>query len=288
MKTVTEQLRDMAEQVKATALNLLRTHSGIRHRPAALGNVPSNSVVVLGPDHYWNPLDEPGRQLQSKLRSHYEKLFTVLSTLLRSQARSTKNDLVGHARAAREVINQEGATWLKTIDEAVAQFGEAIDRQVALLSGLHDGAEGGNIFVPDTNALLYHPQLEDWEFDGSTNFVVVLTPTVLSELDHLKVNHRNEDVRRKAEGLICRIKGYRSRGRLADGVPLRNNRSTLMTIAVEPQMDESLPWLQADNNDDPILAGFIEVMRASTLSGDPGHQRHESSEQGRVCRSAIR
>ena len=26
-------------------------------------------------------------------------------------------------------------------------------------------------------------------------------------------------------------------------------------------MDETLPWLKADNNDDRILAGFIEIMR---------------------------
>jgi len=224
-------------------------------------NVPSNSVVVMGPDHHWKSLGEAGQQLQSKVRTRYDKLYTILCTLLRSQARSTKSSLAGHARDARQIINQEGPTWLKTVEEAVGKLQEAIDRQIALTSSLHDGSEGGHVYVPDTNALLHCPQLEDWEFDGSPDFVVVLMPTVLSELDHLKVNHRNEDVRKKAEGLIRRIKGYRARGRLADGVPLRSGRSTLQTIAIEPKMDETLPWLKADNNDDRILAGFIEVMR---------------------------
>jgi hypothetical protein len=254
---VTDQLREMAEEIKAGAVDLLRNYSCIENRPHA----SSSTLIVLGPEHYWKPLGESGQQLQSKVRTDCNKLHTILSTLLRSQTRSTNSSLVEHGRTVKEVVNQCGATWLTTTDEAVAKLVEAIDTQIALLSSLHDGANGEHIYVPDTNALLYNAELENWEFDGSPGFIVILTPTVLSELDQLKVNHRNENVRQKAEGLIRRFKGYRSRGRLADGVPLRKSRSTLMTVAVEPKMDESLPWLEANNNDDRILAGFIEVMR---------------------------
>jgi predicted ribonuclease YlaK len=88
-----------------------------------------------------------------------------------------------------------------------------------------------------------------------------LTPTVLSELDQLKINHRNPDVRDKAERLIRQVKEYRRRGRLADGVPIVAGVSTLQTIATEPKLEDSLPWLDPANNDDRFIAAVLEVMR---------------------------
>src|SRR5262249_1027244 len=138
---------------------------------------------------------------------------------------------------------------------------EALDAQAALVANLYDASGGEPVYVPDTNALVLNPQLEDWRFEGVARFTVFLLPTVLQELDALKVNHRVEPGRDKSEGLIRRIKGYRARGRLSDGVPLTKGVSTLIAGAVEPDMGNTLPWLDAANNDDRVLAGFIEVMR---------------------------
>ncbi len=66
-------------------------------------------------------------------------------------------------------------------------------------------------------------------------------------------------------GIIRRIKGLRTRGRLTDGVTLVRDISTVQAIATEPKVTESLPWLDPANADDRILAAFIEVMR-----GQPG------------------
>jgi predicted ribonuclease YlaK len=52
-----------------------------------------------------------------------------------------------------------------------------------------------------------------------------------------------------------------SGGRLADGVVIRKGLSEVFTLATEPRMEESLPWLDAHNKDDQILATVIEVMR---------------------------
>ena len=109
----------------------------------------------------------------------------------------------------------------------MAKAHAAIDAQRGLLDRLHDAGWCLDVFVPDTNALLYNIELGDWAFPGSSSFELVLAPSVLVELDELKVGHRNHDVREKAEGLIRRIKGYRGRGRLTDGVPLRNQASTI-------------------------------------------------------------
>jgi hypothetical protein len=257
MKTVTDQLREMAEEIKANVVDLLRNHSGIECIPVD----PHSPVVLTGADHFWNPLKTTAVQLQGKVRRQYGKLIAVLRALCKSNTASIEGALEEPAQTIYEIMDQDRRTCIKTIEEAVTTFEKAIEGQIRLLSCLYDAAEGTCIFVPDTNALLYNPSLEDWEFDTCPQFTVILLPTILSELDQLKVNHRNDNVRQKAEGLIRRIKGYRSRGRLAEGVTLCRGRSNVTTIAVEPTMADSLPWLQADNNDDRMLAGFIEVMR---------------------------
>lgn len=154
----------------------------------------------------------------------------------------------------------------ETTSEVFADVAAALDKQIALPGNLYQPVEGFAIYVPDTNALLANLSLETWRFPDSPKFTIVLTPTVLAELDQLKVNHRVEQVRAKAEGLITRIKGYRARGRLTDGVPLVSKVSTLLALAYEPNVAETLPWLDPANNDDRILASFVEVMRRFTRS----------------------
>ena len=82
---------------------------------------------------------------------------------------------------------------------------------------------------------------------------MILLPTVLKELDKLKITSR-EDFRKKVDGLITRIKGYRGRGQLNEGVTLGKGVSTLRSVATEPNMAATLPWLDAANDDDRLLS----------------------------------
>ena len=104
-------------------------------------------------------------------------------------------------------------------------------------------------------------ELDKWRFDDAAHFTLVITATVLGELDHLKIEHRNPELRERAESLIRRIKSYRGRGDLSAGVTLVKNVSTIKTLALEPKVEETLPWLDPTNKDDRILAAFVEVMR---------------------------
>lgn len=120
--------------------------------------------------------------------------------------------------------------------------------------------------VPDTNALLFNPSIENWTFPDLTRFVLVLTPAVLSELDEQKVNHRNPEVREKAERLIRQLKEYRRRGRLTDGVKLVHDAIHLVAVALEPDVSRSLPWLDPTNHDDRLIASTLDVMRRYSRS----------------------
>jgi hypothetical protein len=106
-------------------------------------------------------------------------------------------------------------------------------------------------------------------FPGAQRFTLILTATVVGELDRLKVEHRNPDFRAKAEGVINRLKSYRGRGELSRGVLLRPNVSSIKTIALEPNVEETLRWLDFGNDDDRILASFVAEMDMGMPEGVP-------------------
>lgn len=82
----------------------------------------------------------------------------------------------------------------------------------------------------------------------------------------MKINHRNEDVRKKAETLINKIKEYRRRGRLNDGVDVVSGKIFLRSVALEPNMQETLPGLDPTNVDDRFLASVVELMQTNVRS----------------------
>lgn len=121
--------------------------------------------------------------------------------------------------------------------------------------------DGGWLLVPDTNALLFKPDLETWRPPGGA-WTVVLVPQVLRELDAVKM--RRGDVADKAAGVIRRVKEYARRGDTFKGVPIADSLS-LREVAVDADMGDTLPWLRAGHGDDELLAGVLEL-RCQDLS----------------------
>ena len=128
--------------------------------------------------------------------------------------------------------------------------------------------------IPDTNAIVGNPDptlyrtLAD---DGS--FIFLLLPTVLAELDELKNTHRNPEFRDKVNKTITRIKGWRNQGNLRGGVTV-DATITVRAIAIEPDMHNTLAWLDKENRDDRIIASVLEVQstypnaRVVLITGD--------------------
>jgi hypothetical protein len=258
MKTVAESLKEFSGKIKDLLTDLIQNHSEIYR-----WNTPSyddSAVFVVG-DYAWRDLKPEGKQIQSKLLNEYRHFYAILKTLLQGQPEDQLSELDEHHKTLLEIIEQNGLFLDIDKNKELNDATSALDSLLSLLDNVYDS--GGSIFilVADTNALIYNPALESWAFDEIPAFTLALTPIALSELDSLKTNHRNKDVCNKATRLIRQIKEYRRRGRLSDGVPLRKGISTLKTFAREPNMANSLPWLQESNNDDRLLAYFIEIMR---------------------------
>ena len=197
----------------------------------------------------------------------YTAFADLVGVLLREQPEKARKSHDKHRKTVLAAIEQDGLTWHRSIDEEWNFASTALLAQIDSIEHLYSASgEGDVVVVPDTNSLLWNVTLEDWSFKWAGAFELCLVPAVLKELDSLKVNHRNADLREKAEGLIRRIKGYRDRGNLREGVPLKKEVSRIRSIAVEPDLGASLPWLDASNSDDRLVATFIEVMRRNPRS----------------------
>lgn len=255
MITVVDNITSSNNELKQLMETLLLEHSSIY-----LWNSPGSGLLTASGNYAYKELDDKGRQLQSQLLEKYQHYYILIKILFKSHPQDTRTELQRTNKIISDTILQKH-TWCKNIEEAFDQALEAFDNQISLLKRLYDPTGGECIFIPDTNALLYNPRLEDWEFDNARRFLIIVPPTVLSELDELKINHRNINVRDKADKLINQLKEYRRRGKLSEGVTLRRNRSTIKLIAIEPNMMLTLPWFDKENQDDKILASIVEIMR---------------------------
>ena len=151
--------------------------------------------------------------------------------------------------------------WELSRDQAAND--RALRRDAAKLEKILDVLEAvGNhltIIIPDTNSLLVEPDPVNYRgIAGTRSLVFVLLPTVLGELDRLKIEHRNPDVRDKAKRTITRIKGWRQQGSLPAGVTVDK---TIKVIARhnEPDMSKTLSWLDPDVQDDRIIPSVLEI-----------------------------
>jgi rRNA-processing protein FCF1 len=222
-------------------------------------------------DFSWNTLDEAGRQVQANLLGEYRRFYSTIRVLLREHPDDTLQKMQEADGLILEFIQQNQTLFSDNRETHFARADGALTSMICLLDGLYGQSDERLMLVPDTNALIFNPAIEKWAFAGAPQFSIVFTSPVLSELDGLKINHRVETVRDKAEKVIRQLKEYRRRAeasgkRLVDGVDLVSGTSQVITLATEPRMQDSLPWLDPNNKDDQLLANVIEVMRTRPRS----------------------
>ena len=256
--TFRDNLYDFSSSIQKDIKRLLIEYSDLIY-----DNPNTNSVVfVRRGDYSWQELSLEGKRLQSKIRDDYKKYKTIIESLIDNSNHSKLNQ--SH-NTINEAIEQEHRSFSKTSQEAFNEVSNSFSEIDHLLDFLHS-ANNTCLLVADTNALLKNPKIENWGFDGIGDFVIVLTPTVLSELDRLKVNHRNEAVREKSKKMINQIKEYRRRGNILDGIKIKGDSISLKTIATEPNFENTLPWLEKDNNDDRFIASVYEIIKNNIRS----------------------
>ena len=257
--TLLDILRKRTDLICTDGVRLLEEFSGMH--PV---NTPNDSVVLISPsgDQFWDDLPPGGKQIQASLLPEVDRFIELIRALTQNLPSDAQREIADALKMIRSAIEQNGKTWWRMKDEAVDGFRKLTEEVITTLESYCGGASSKVLSIPDTNALLGNPDVEHWQFEGVGHFTVILAPTVLSELDRHKVNHRNQQVRDKASTLIRRIKEYRRRGPLHVGVPVVRDRISLRSIAHEPNMPQSLSWFDSTNADDRFLATTLEIIRS--------------------------
>jgi hypothetical protein len=262
MKSVAEQIEVEAEAIMVD-LQALMALSHVEPSPKRV--IFGMGVVDATGDHRWVELSPEGKTLQGKLHIAYDKFSKHVEVLLFGQTES----LLGRYRKATSrvkwAINQSNRVNMHStsVQELLPSVVAALREHADIVSRLYSST-GMPIFIPDTNAIYYNISIEDWHSLYPAGFTICLVPTVISEIDRHKTEHRVDGVRKKAETFTRKISEYRRRGSLLTGVPLAG-KMRVMAVATEPR-EGGFDWLDLSQADDRIIASTLEIMRANTQS----------------------
>jgi hypothetical protein len=135
-----------------------------------------------------------------------------------------------------------------------------IEGQYNYVAGRFPEPSGKVYLVPDTNALIRSPSLASWNFEDISSFVLLLTPTVLEELDKLKVSEKLE-LKEKAKSLVRQLKDFFGRGDAVQGVTIVKGRITLMTITSKAE-----EVMFNNGNPDNQILGYMSAWMQRNLS----------------------
>jgi rRNA-processing protein FCF1 len=218
-------------------------------------------VLTTGPQVRWGDADQKQQRLQTDLKRLYQDWSEQCRLLFSDAPQDLQRAMNATHFLVLDWIEKETSHDLSLdMEKNKKCFLEWIGLFREELAGLDDGVPRV-ILVPDVNALTNCPELPHYAgVAGGSTFEVVITSTVLGELDELKVKHRNEGFREKVEGVIRRIKGWGRQGNLLEGVTV-SKTITVRTVAKEPDFTKTLGWLDPQNNDDRLIAGVLELQR---------------------------
>ena len=221
-----------------------------------------NSGIFYVPIHpwTWDPLDPAAVPTLGAARDASHRWSETGRLTISIAAPEHLEEFDEHIETCQRVlVRSKGAAGppASTPAGVVTAVESAIARQVALMEGLPGAVEPSEtMVVPDTNALLQDPNLEEWVL-GNGPVAITIVPQVITELDEKKA-HGNEGVARKATSLIQRFKEYGRRGDTFDGVKLAGPR-LFRERALTPDMGLMPDSLDASHADDRILAASLHL-----------------------------
>ncbi|MFX1707178.1 PIN domain-containing protein [Chitinophaga sp. CC14] len=255
MKSSVDKIVNDLEKIKTKINSFLTDYSSIYR-----SNEAGSMFIDFEGDYSFRPLVDGGQYVQDKLFKQANRIFEGIEVLLMESPEHHKTEFLRAKNYVMSVIIQQRSTWKKDIAEVIELTNEQLSHISTMLTSIFK-TTSNVILIPDTNALYAHTSIEQWDFSDFTKFKIIITPSVLKDLDRHKIEHRNEEVRKKAVKLINQIKEFRRRGSLIDGVQVKKDKIELATIAKEPDFTKSFSWLDSSNEDDRLIAETVEIIR---------------------------
>jgi len=222
-------------------------------------NDPNSMVFVVAPPYHWDPLPLSERRFQAEILGRYTQWSELLFRCYASHSGDLRQELAEVDKYFREAIELNGG-W--NVSGTHQENREALTKKLTLYRSLLNtphNSSGRVVVVPDTNALLAVADPTAYrDVSGCDQFDFVLIPTVLSELDQIKMSRRDKDLGERAQKVIQRLKGYRAQGSVRDGVTV-DRTITVRMIPTEPRMAQLPSWLDPQRADDRILGSALEI-----------------------------
>jgi rRNA maturation endonuclease Nob1 len=221
-----------------------------------------SKIIAITPKNYWGEMNENQQRTQIKiLRSYSLRLEQFQLLFCDAPEKIQKQITETHTNITNLIERKGGWSTPDTIEETKGLIQKDVQIYYQLLQLFETSDKATVIFVPDTNALINCPDISLYGTTiEQTDYTVVFIPTVLSELDKLKRDHRDMNFRNKVDSVIRRIKGFRQQGSLLEGVTV-NKIVKVKMIAQEPNFNKTLSWLDTTNNDDRVIATALELQR---------------------------
>jgi hypothetical protein len=220
----------------------------------------ASGILFVAPDYYYGDLSPEQKNRQIGIIKRYDRMFELVQLLFSGCPPDIQKE-IQEADSALKKWLQFDTNWSVSLDRDANDggFRNSLNDINALVKVFDSAPNAETILVPDTNILLEHIQPTDYaRLSRAERFTILLLPTVLAELDTLKVNHRNESVRDKANAVIRTIKGWRSQGSLLTGITA-NKTITVRSVATEPKAAFFPSWLDKENYDDRIVASILQL-----------------------------
>src|SRR5258707_707320 len=198
---------------KSTSSTLrMRLRDAATHLAEVVRNLPirrlnqDGGIVFLGPDLYFGERSAGQQAVQLALKREYDVIYELLKLLVRGGPEQLVGELKQADSEFRNWLDLD-RTWGLTTNpvenskKAVASIGP-LER---ILDVLDATGRGGIIILPDSNSLLAESDPTAYRnIARQDSFTFMLLPTVLGELDKLKVAHKNPELREKARKVIDR------------------------------------------------------------------------------------
>jgi hypothetical protein len=224
-------------------------------------------VIFIAPDWAWAPPTDDLRRLQMKIVPRFDRWFSRFQLLFsdaRAELQSQIRELHGEIREWLARDGSTGSGW--DVPNDVEAGRNLLRERFAKLAALLDvlapvGVAQPTFAIPDTSAIIDAPELEGYLGAlGVAELEIVLVPGLLAELDALKDQGKNQDIRQKARAAGQAIKELRNRGSLVEGVHLKNG-VRVVSRPLEPSFARLPAGLDPAVPDDRILGSALELQR---------------------------
>lgn len=228
-------------------------------------DLSSLNVAVLAPSYYWNQRSPEQENTRIRIKRDYESFSEMLSLLLARAPNDIVRRFKDRDKRFRMWMELESNWGLsENMRDNLRQFEDGAKNVADLLSIFRQGPDRETLLIPDTNSLLVNCDPVAYRnIAPQKTFTFLLLPSVMGELDKLKYLHRNPEVRDKAEKAIKRIKGWRNQGSLMDGVVV-DKTINVRAWHKEPDMNNTLSWLDGAVQDDRIVASVLLAQAENT------------------------